>query len=147
MRASIAARVIAGVFVVFWLGAFLGAQLMADDATSEWNAPARAARRKNPQPADEKSLAAGKDVYIKQCLSCHGDHGKGDGPAAANLNPRPHDLGAAKVAAQSDGALFWKITEGKAPMPSFDKLIPEDQRWAVVNYIRTFAPRPAATQP
>ena len=43
--------------------------------------------------------------------------------------------------------MFWKITEGKKPMPSFEKLTTEDERWHVVNYVRTFGPRPAATQP
>ena len=119
---------------------------LADDAPAdEWKAPTRAAKKKNPVPADEKSIAVGKEVYIHQCLSCHGPTGRGDGPASKDLNPKPHNLGAANVAEQSDGALFWKITEGKKPMPSFEKLISEDERWHVINYIRTFGP--PATQP
>jgi mono/diheme cytochrome c family protein len=77
---------------------------------------------------------------VKQCLSCHGTEGHGDGPAAKDLNPKPHNLGASAVVAQTDGALFWKLTEGKKPMPSFEKLISEDERWEVINYVRTFAP-------
>jgi mono/diheme cytochrome c family protein len=111
-----------------------------DSKTDDWKAPARAARKKNPVPADAKSVAVGKDVYAHQCLSCHGQDGKGDGPAAKDLNPKPHDLGAPNVAGQTDGALFWKVTEGKKPMPSFEKLISEDERWHVINYVRTFAP-------
>ena len=123
----------------------LGAGLLAAasgvivGAADDWQAPARAARKKNPVPSDEKSLAAGKDVYAHQCRSCHGDHGKGDGPGSKDLNPKPRDLGAQNVADQTDGALFWKITEGKKPMPSFDKMMTEEQRWQTVNYIRTFA--------
>ena len=122
---------------------------IAEQAPSdEWKAPARAARKKNPVPSDDKSVAVGKEVYVHQCLSCHGDKGHGDGPASKDLNPRPHDLGAPNVAAQTDGALFWKITEGKKPMPSFEKLISEDERWHVINYVRTFAPAaPPSTQP
>ena len=105
----------------------------------EWKAPPRAARKKNPIAADDKSKAAGKSVYIAQCLSCHGNSGKGDGPASKDLNPKPRDLGAANVTAQTDGALFWKLTEGRKPMPSFEKLTSEDERWHVINYIRTFA--------
>ena len=115
--------------------------LLAEDAAAdEWKAPARAAKKKNPVPADEKSIAAGKEVYLKQCMSCHGTEGHGDGPAAKDLNPKPHNLGASAVVEQTDGALFWKLTEGKKPMPSFDKLISEDERWEVINYVRTFAP-------
>lgn len=118
---------------------------VADQAKpDDWNAPARAARKKNPIPSDEKSMATGKDVYAHQCLSCHGTQGKGDGPASKDLNPKPHDLGAPNVVAQSDGALFWKITEGKKPMPSFEKLISEDERWHVINYVRSFAPATAS---
>ena len=133
-------------FLVFGAALAIGSfHSYAEDQQTDWTAPARAARKKNPIPADEKSIATGKEVYIHQCLSCHGTTGKGDGPASKDLNPKPHDLGAANVAQQSDGALFWKITEGKKPMPSFEKLISEDERWHVVNYVRTFAP--PATQP
>jgi mono/diheme cytochrome c family protein len=127
------------------LAVLLLSAIVVADNPDDWQAPARAARKKNPIPADQKSIATGKDVYAKQCFSCHGSQGKGDGPASKDLNPRPHDLGAPNVAAQSDGALFWKITEGKKPMPSFEKLISEDDRWHVINYVRTLAP--PTTQP
>jgi mono/diheme cytochrome c family protein len=136
--------IIAAVFALTSLRS-LGDEAQVDD----WKAPAREARKKNPVPADEKAIAVGKNVYVHQCLSCHGDHGRGDGPAAKDLNPKPHNLGAPNIVAQTDGALFWKITEGKKPMPTFEKLISEDERWHVIIYIRTFAssPPPPATQP
>jgi len=131
--------------------AFSALDSRGDDAKSdEWKAPARAARKKNPIPADDKSSAAGRDVYVKQCLSCHGETGKGDGTAAKDLDPKPKDLSSPDVQSQSDGTLFWKITTGKKPMPTFEKLTSEDDRWNVVNYIRTLAPTPAkapASQP
>jgi len=135
-------------WMVVWCAftAVLVGGLCLGDETAEWKAPSRAARRKNPIAAEDKSLAVGKLVYEKQCLSCHGTTGKGDGPASKDLNPKPHDLSAPVVVAQTDGALFWKITEGKKPMPSFEKLITEDERWHVINFVRTFAPK-ATTQP
>ena len=118
------------------------ALLYAADAPAEWSAPARAARKKNPIPMNDASIAAGKAVYTKECLSCHGDGGKGDGKAAKDCNPKPNDLTMPKVWEQSDGAIFWKITEGKKPMPTFDKLLSEDQRWQVINYMHSsFAPK------
>jgi mono/diheme cytochrome c family protein len=98
---------------------------------------------KNPVPADATSIAAGKKIYLANCLACHGAAGKGDGPAAIACNPHPKDLSDPKIASQADGELFWKITEGKKPMPSYRKLLPENDRWTVIDYIRTLAPRPA----
>jgi mono/diheme cytochrome c family protein len=125
--------------------------MMGDDSSSPpWVAPARAARKKNPIAPDAGSIAAGKAIYMTQCLKCHGDAGKGDGPSAKDLNPRPKDLSDPNVASQTDGALFWKITTGRKPMPTFEQLISEDDRWNVINYVRTLAPAPstqAATQP
>jgi mono/diheme cytochrome c family protein len=126
-------------------GVILGLTAQSDPkpAQEEWVAPVRAAKKKNPIPADEKSIALGKGVYIRECLSCHGTTGKGDGPAAKDLIRKAGDLSNPKMWAQSDGALFWKISEGRTPMPTFEKLIKdENDRWHVINYIRTFAPRP-----
>jgi mono/diheme cytochrome c family protein len=117
----------------------------ADDSNAPpWDVPARAARRKNPVAADGKSLAQGKIVYIAQCLKCHGDAGKGDGPSAKDLNPHPKNLGDPKVAGQTDGALFYEITTGRKPMPAFEQLLSEDDRWNVINYVRKIAPPPAS---
>ena len=43
---------------------------------------------------------------------------------------------------QTDGAIFWKLTEGKTPMPAWGETLSEEQRWSVVNYVRTLAPKP-----
>jgi mono/diheme cytochrome c family protein len=111
----------------------------ADNPPEEWKAPARSARKKNPIAADAKSIATGKSVYASQCLSCHGPTGHGDGPQAKDLNPKPRDLATPAIQEQTDGSMFWKITTGKAPMPTFEKLISEDDRWNVINYVRTLA--------
>lgn len=121
----------------------LSATLLADEAL--WVAPARAAKKKNPIAADEASTAKGKMLYAKECLSCHGATGKGDGPAAKDLEKKPGDLSSAKLWEQSDGALFFKVTEGRKPMPSMEKTFSEEERWAVINYVRTLAPKPTQT--
>jgi mono/diheme cytochrome c family protein len=104
-------------------------------AAEEWTAPARAAAKKNPVAADAASIGRGKTVYTAECASCHGNSGKGDGPSAKDLEKSPGDM--TKLGSQSDGALFWKITEGKKPMASFATKLTEQQRWDVVNYLRT----------
>lgn len=113
--------------------------------TNEWVVPARAAARKNPVAANETSIALGKNVYERHCLSCHGAKGKGDGPAAAHLEKHPGNLADSKLREQSDGALLWKITEGHTPMPTFKLITSDEERWPLVNYIRTFAPKPATS--
>lgn len=117
---------------------FAGALALAQSGET-WKAPARAAKKKNPVAADARSLASGKAIYEKECLSCHGAKGKGDGTAVKDLERKPGDLSAPPVLAETDGELFWKITAGNKPMASFEKTLTEEQRWDSVNFIRTFA--------
>lgn len=102
-----------------------------------WKAPASADAKKSPLTADAATIAAGKEVYVKECQSCHGKKGKGDGPSAATLDIPAGNFSTAATQGQSDGALFWKIEEGRKPMPSFKKKLTEDQAWQTVVYIRT----------
>ena len=102
-----------------------------------WTAPATAEKEKNPIASDAASIEAGKTLYKKSCYDCHGKKGKGDGPKSAELDKPPMDFTKADFQKQSDGSLFWKITEGKKPMPSFKHDLNKDQRWQVINYLRT----------
>lgn len=111
--------------------------LFAFVAQDEWKAPASADAVKNPLTSDAATITAGKAVYAKQCQSCHGKKGKGDGPSAKDLDKAAGDFTKAKTQTQTDGALFWKITEGRKPMPSFKKKLDETQRWQSIIYMRT----------
>ncbi len=108
----------------------------------EWVAPATASAVANPLTASPATLDTGKEVYGKNCLICHGAAGQGDGPGAAYLNPKPAQLSASKIQQQSDGALFWKISTGRGLMLGWAAAIKEDERWALVNFLRTFAAKP-----
>lgn len=103
---------------------------------AKWVAPAEADKKTNPVAIDEKSLAAGKDIFVKTCAICHGKKGKGDGPKVAELDKTPGDFTKEEFSKQTDGAIFWKITEGNKPMPAFKKELTEVQRWQVINYVR-----------
>ena len=112
-----------------------------DDVAAQsapWVAPASEKAKKNPMPADKKTTDQGEKVAKVNCVSCHGNKGKGDGPAAVALNPKPADWTSKRVQDEPDGELFWKITTGRGPMPAWRHL-PENDRWAVVRYIRTLA--------
>ena len=108
-------------------------------AQGEWKAPADAKAMKNPRADkknDKKEMAEAKKLVDTNCASCHGS-GKGDGPAAAALPPpKPADWTSAKVASETDGEIFWKISNGRGAMPPW-KHLPEKDRWDLVNYIRT----------
>ena len=145
MKQSVRPFLAAIIFSLVASGLLFPVKLFSGDAGSdnEWKAPERAARKKNPISADANSIAVGKVVYTKECFSCHGATGKGDGPAAKDLEKSPGDLSNPKLWDQSDGALFWKITTGRKPMASYENLLTEEQRWHVINYTRTLAPRPS----
>lgn len=105
--------------------------------SKEWEAPDLAKTKKNPVAANDASIAAGKTIYTINCYNCHGKKGKGDGPKSADIPISPKDFTKEQFQKQTDGSLFWKISEGRKPMPSFKKDIPEEQRWQVINYVRT----------
>jgi mono/diheme cytochrome c family protein len=107
-------------------------------AQSPWVAPESEKAKKNPTPNDKKTVEQGEKVAKVNCLSCHGVKGKGDGPAAVALNPKPADWTSKRVQDMSDGEIFWKMTTGRGAMPAWRHL-PEKDRWAIVRYIRTLA--------
>lgn len=105
---------------------------------SPWPAPASAVSMKSPVKSDPVSIKDGKTLYIKNCQSCHGDVGKGDGSKSKNLDISCGDFSTAEFKKVTDGELFWKITEGRKPMPTFSKKLSDTERWSIINYIRTF---------
>jgi mono/diheme cytochrome c family protein len=92
-------------------------------------------------PADTASLARGQQVYDANCASCHGDTGRGDGPAGRALRPRPADFRVHMAAGHTDQELFNWVTNGVdgTGMPAFRAQLSEQERWDVINYIRSFA--------
>jgi mono/diheme cytochrome c family protein len=121
---------------VYWVGS-----AAADSMSDKWLSPGPSAARKNPIAPTEQSIAAGQKIYSKTCTMCHGKTGDADGPAVIELNIHPAKLSDPKMATESDGSLFWKITTGKKPMPAYGKRLSETDRWNLVNYIRTLSKR------
>jgi mono/diheme cytochrome c family protein len=107
--------------------------------TSKWVAPKEANDLKNPLVASNNILADAKILYINNCSPCHGNKGHGDGPAASGLNPKPADHSSTAVQSETDGTLFWKLSEGRTPMPSYKNILTDEQRWELVTYIRSLA--------
>jgi mono/diheme cytochrome c family protein len=104
-----------------------------------WTARAQARKLKNPYPATPEALSAGAELYTKHCRSCHGQDGDGKGEKASELSVAPGDFtDRSKMDPESDGELYWQITKGRRPMPSFADKLNAQQRWQLVDYIRTF---------
>ncbi|MDT8392481.1 MAG: cytochrome c [Bacteroidales bacterium] len=109
-----------------------GLLLIATAQFPPWNVPAEVNDLENPTTADKKSLEAGKSFYELNCQACHGQGGLGDGVIpSGNMTTKA-------FSDQTDGALFWKLQQGRGQMPSF-RAAADTDLWNVINYIRTFA--------
>lgn len=119
---------------VFMLS-FIGIKLQED----RWKAPEGAKDLKNPVSNDSKkeSEVRGAKIFKTRCMICHGAQGKGDGIGGKALNPKPQNLTSTMVQGQTDGEIFWKITNGRNDMIKWGPILSEEQRWDLVNYVRT----------
>lgn len=112
----------------------------------QWKIPEEAKLRKNPLQSSPAALAAARAIYLDKCVQCHGETGKGDGPDAAMYYPSPASLiDAKRMSSPTDGELFYEISQGRKPMPSFKKRLTEEQRWQLVLFVRSLSAPPSPT--
>jgi mono/diheme cytochrome c family protein len=123
-----------------------------DFSKNTWELPADADRTKNPIATTEESVAKGKDLYMAKakgnCVFCHGETGAGNTENLPKLRRKPADLSnKERLTAMSDGEIFWKITKGiNGIMPAGEKRMTEEERWHVVNFVRTLGKEPAINE-
>lgn len=125
-----------------FVAALLFVSFSATAQVKKFPSPASADAIQNPLKGNAPATLEGKKIYIQYCVTCHGNKGKGDGIAAPGLPKRPADHTSDFVQKQTDGSIFWIVTEGNIPMPSYKTILTATQRWQVVNYIRTLAKLP-----
>jgi mono/diheme cytochrome c family protein len=116
--------------------AIIGVVVFTNPPTTESGLPI------NPIPPNADSIAVGEALYLENCLPCHGTTGAGDGPVGRTLNPPPADLTLhTQPGVHPDGRLYNWITNGfqDSVMPAFKEKLTDDERWNLVNYIRTLA--------
>ena len=120
-----------------------GAGAQPDFSKNTWELPADADKTKNPTTATAESIAKGKELYMEKtkgnCIFCHGETGAGNEANFPKLRRKPADLtNKEHMAEMTDGELYWKITKGiMGIMPAGEKRMNEEERWHVVNYVRT----------
>jgi mono/diheme cytochrome c family protein len=103
----------------------------------------------NPVPASAESIAAGASLFADNCAPCHGAEGRGDGPLGRSLSPQPSDLSLHTAPGlHTDGRLYLWITDGfpGSAMPAYRELLSDEQRWRLVNFIRTLAVDSGSTE-
>lgn len=103
-----------------------------------WDVPNDFQTLQNPIAATPGVVEAGKQLYDKNCQRCHGVRGLGDGPATKFIKPAPKEIASAATQDRmSDGEIFYKITEGRKPMPPMKSTLTERERWQIVHFVRT----------
>lgn len=127
-------------FAIALLAGIAFAQNPGYQQDARWHAPDEATTRANPLATHPETAVGGRKLFLRNCAECHGSNGSG------MEKKHSADLHLPFVQAQSDGTIFWKITNGNASrgMPSFAKL-PELQRWQLVLFIRSLKETHAAT--
>ena len=104
----------------------------------KWIVPEKYLKMTNPLKADARSINAGRSFFKEYCKDCHGKKGLGNGMKAPDLKIPPADLTTTSVQNQSDGSLYYKISEGHKQMPRNKKDIPDSSDiWDIVNFLRT----------
>jgi len=119
-----------------------------DFSKNTWELPADADKTKNPVPSNEESIAKGKELYLAKakgnCVFCHGEDGAGNAENLPKLRRKPANISSKeRMDKMTDGEIFWKISKGiTGIMPAGEKRMTEEERWQVVNFVRTLAKEP-----
>ncbi len=123
------------------MAAIIGLSMIAVTVSAQpkpWTVPANFKSMANPVAKGDASNKAGMALYTKNCASCHGKTGLGDGVKARMLTSFPGDFSAAAYQNQTDGELFYKTKFGRDEMPKYEGKLTDDDIWNIVNYTRTF---------
>lgn len=117
---------------------FILLQLLVASAFGQgWVVPEDKRNRLSTFAFSDETRKAGEKIYAINCMSCHGSPGKGN---YINLVPSPGDPATAKIQDNRDGEIFYKVSTGRGPMPSFRSVLSTNEIWNVISYLRSFNP-------
>jgi mono/diheme cytochrome c family protein len=135
-----------GACLVLGICIFTIGRVKAQETTpAPWVAPDDAKKVKNPVPSTPDTLAEAEQLFTDNCVLCHGEKGMGDGPGAKTIKVKPANFTDSKLmAAETDGSLFWKMSNGRGPMPSWKDTLSDKERWELVGFIRKLTKDAAA---
>ena len=128
--------ILSAVMVLF--AAAIMISFIAPEDPKPWEVPAKEKNMKNPEAANAESVKVGRMLYNKNCASCHGKTGLGDGTKARGLDTFPGDFSGDYYQSQTDGEHFYKTKTGRSEMPKYDGKIDDEDIWHMVNFMRTF---------
>jgi mono/diheme cytochrome c family protein len=102
----------------------------------------------NPIPGTTQSITAGAAIYQANCAACHGAEARGGGPAAGTTQVPPTDLRSGHLNIHTDGDIYYWISNGQpGGMPAWASRLSENDRWNLVNYLRSINGRALGTEP
>jgi mono/diheme cytochrome c family protein len=124
------------------LVAIIGVSLITLNVSAQpqpkpWDVPANFKTMQNPVAKGDESNKAGQALYLKNCASCHGKTGLGDGVKARMLKDFPGDFSGTYFQNQTDGEHFYKTKTGRGEMPKYEGKLSDDDIWNIVNFTRT----------
>jgi mono/diheme cytochrome c family protein len=128
---------ITGTLTMILAAAMLMSMNLQDDP-APWEVPAKYKNMENPVKGDAESIKVGRMLYNKNCASCHGKTGLGDGPKSRGLETFAGDMSGAAYQSQTDGEHFYKTKFGRGEMPKYEGKIEDEDIWHMINYMRTF---------
>lgn len=100
-----------------------------------------AAKRPNPLRPTPESVMTGQRLFGIYCTPCHGPEGKGDGPVSPKFVPPPDLTHPSIQKGRSDGYMQHVIGMGGAVMPAYAEALSPEERWHIVNFLRSLAKR------
>jgi glucose/arabinose dehydrogenase/mono/diheme cytochrome c family protein len=146
MNKKIVIYSLVGLFILIFILIFLPFKTVVVVGEQEvWKAPPWADTIKNPyhsawgvEAISPAILSDGQKLYNTYCVSCHDQNGKGEGAPGMSFEIEPANFHSEAIKEQTDGAILWKLAEGRGGMPSYKGVLSDEERWKLVTYIRQF---------
>ncbi len=135
---------LAAIMLAFGVAGFTQEKKEPQKEPAEFKIPPEEAKRENPIKPTSASIAQGKHLYSSQCAMCHGANGDGKGDLAIEIKLKTRDYrDPTALKDMTDGELYYILNKGKGQMPDQGDRLTAEQKWNLINYIRSLAKKEA----